>query len=155
MERSGPRVVSSFHHLLTVNFQEFNWEAFPHRDTDEILAEDMSMLSLEWGYRLCSLLINGAERIQLFTGWQSEDFKWPTGMLVSLAVRVFAVSESSSTNALTDADILTLRNESISSSPKSFFCYIDVRNLAEKKFASGAMIHEDGYDFPELRGWDC
>ncbi|KAE9386623.1 hypothetical protein BT96DRAFT_948987 [Gymnopus androsaceus JB14] len=74
---------------------------------------------------------------------QDEDFKWPTGTLGIYK------SDAKSKYSLTDADILTLRHESISNSPKSFFSYVDVRNLAEKKFASGAM--KDGYDLPELR----
>ncbi|VDB96720.1 unnamed protein product [Peniophora sp. CBMAI 1063] len=62
-----------------------------------------------------------------------EDFKWPTG-----TIGIYK-SDAKSSFGLTDKDIMTLRHEAISGSPKTFYSLIDVKNLSFEKFAASAL----------------
>ncbi|THU97375.1 hypothetical protein K435DRAFT_965531 [Dendrothele bispora CBS 962.96] len=74
---------------------------------------------------------------------QDEEFQWPTGTLAMYK------SDARSSYSLTDTDLSSLPHESISNSPKAFYRYDDIKDLAAQKLEKGAM--KEGYELPETK----
>jgi hypothetical protein len=52
-------------------------------------------------------------------------------------------SDAKKTFGLTEAEILTLRHESVPASPKTYFALADAKALQQRKFAAGALLETD------------
>ncbi|KAK7462208.1 hypothetical protein VKT23_007813 [Stygiomarasmius scandens] len=77
--------------------------------------------------------------------WKRDElFRWPSGTLGMYK------SDAKSSYSLTENDLASLPHESIANSPKTFYRYHDVEELAMKKWANGAM--KDDYEPPEVKG---
>ncbi|KAJ7685923.1 hypothetical protein B0H17DRAFT_1225227 [Mycena rosella] len=67
----------------------------------------------------------------------STPFRHPAGVYLMFK------SDAKKEFGLTEAEILTLRHESVTASPKTYFALADAKVLQQRKFAAGALLNVD------------